>query len=329
MPTDITEAEAANELMRLARQIAKHDRLYHAEDAPEITDQEYDALVRRNSELEAAFPHLVRDDSPSRKVGHTANTSPLSKVTHEVRMMSLDNAFNAEEVEDWVARVRRFLSLSDGDPVAFTAEDKIDGLSCSLRYEKGRLVRAATRGDGQVGEDVTANVAHIVDIPQQLDGDAPEVFEIRGEVYMGRADFQALNTRLMDDARAAAEEKGEEFDPAKVRQFANPRNAAAGSLRQKDAEVTAQRPLKFWAHGWGAASDVPGETQEEVVRVIERWGVPVSPLFARFDDAAAILAHYETIAAARPDLPYEIDGVVYKVDRLDYQQRLGFVAKAP
>ncbi len=329
MAVDVTEAEAANELMRLAKQIAKHDRLYHAEDAPEISDPEYDALVRRNAALEAAFPHLVREDSPSRKVGHTATASPLSKVTHEVRMMSLDNAFNAEEVEEWVARVRRFLSLSDGDPVAFTAEDKIDGLSCSLRYEKGKLVRAATRGDGQVGEDVTLNVAHIADIPQQLGGDAPEVFEIRGEVYMGRADFEALNAGLMDDARAAAEEKGEEFDPAKVRQFANPRNAAAGSLRQKDAEVTAQRPLKFWAHGWGAASDVPGGTQEEVVRVIERWGVPVSPLFARFDDAAAILAHYETIAAARPDLPYEIDGVVYKVDRLDYQQRLGFVAKAP
>ena len=329
MAVDVTEAEAANELMRLAKQIAKHDRLYHAEDAPEISDPEYDALVRRNAALEAAFPHLVREDSPSRKVGHTATASPLSKVTHEVRMMSLDNAFNAEEVEEWVARVRRFLSLSDGDPVAFTAEDKIDGLSCSLRYEGRALVRAATRGDGQVGEDVTANVAHIADIPQQLPGDAPEVFEIRGEVYMGRADFEALNTRLMDDARAAAEEKGEEFDPAKVRQFANPRNAAAGSLRQKDAEVTAQRPLKFWAHGWGAASEVPGDTQEEVVRVIERWGVPVSPLFARFDNAAAILAHYETIAAARPDLPYEIDGVVYKVDRLDYQQRLGFVAKAP
>ena len=329
MAIDITEAEAANELMRLAKQIAHHDRLYHAEDAPEISDPEYDALVRRNAALEAEFPHLVREDSPSRKVGHTATTSPLSKVTHEVRMMSLDNAFNAEEVEEWVARVRRFLSLSEDDPVAFTAEDKIDGLSCSLRYEKGALVRAATRGDGQVGEDVTPNVAHIPDIPQQLCGDAPEVFEIRGEVYMGRADFEALNARLMDDARAAAEEKGEEFDPAKVRQFANPRNAAAGSLRQKDAEVIAQRPLKFWAHGWGAASDVPGGTQEEVVRVIERWGVPVSPLFARFHDAAAILAHYETIAAARPDLPYEIDGVVYKVDRLDYQQRLGFVAKAP
>ena len=205
MAIDITEAEAANELMRLAKQIAHHDRLYHAEDAPEISDPEYDALVRRNAALEAEFPHLVREDSPSRKVGHTATTSPLSKVTHEVRMMSLDNAFNAEEVEEWVARVRRFLSLAEDDPVAFTAEDKIDGLSCSLRYEKGVLVRAATRGDGQVGEDVTPNVAHISDIPQQLDGEAPEVFEIRGEVYMARADFIALNERLMEDARAAAE----------------------------------------------------------------------------------------------------------------------------
>ncbi len=328
-PVDITEADAANELMRLAKQIAHHDRLYHADDAPEITDPEYDALVRRNAALEEAFPHLVREDSPSRKVGHAIAASPLSKVTHEVRMMSLDNAFNAEEVEEWVARVRRFLSLAEDDPVAFTAEDKIDGLSCSLRYEKGVLVRAATRGDGQVGEDVTPNVAHISDIPQQLDGEAPEVFEIRGEVYMARADFIALNERLMEDARAAAEEKGEEFDPAKVRQFANPRNAAAGSLRQKDANVTAKRPLKFWAHGWGAASEVPGETQTEVLRQIEAWGVPVSPLFARFESAADMLAHYDRISGQRADLPYEIDGVVYKVDRLDYQQRLGFVAKAP
>ena len=312
--TTLTEAEAANELMRLARQIAHHDRLYHAEDAPEITDQEYDALTRRNAELEAAFPHLVRDDSPSRKVGHTASSSPLSKVTHEVRMMSLDNAFNAEEVDEWVARVRRFLSLSEAEPVAFTAEDKIDGLSCSLRYENGTLVRAATRGDGQVGEDVTPNVAHIPDIPQKLRGDAPDVFEIRGEVYMARADFAALN--------AAQEAAGGKL-------FANPRNAAAGSLRQKDASVTAKRPLKFWAHGWGAASEVPGETQTEVVRQIEAWGVPVSPLFARFENAADILEHYRKIAADRPNLPYEIDGVVYKVDRLDYQQRLGFVAKAP
>ncbi|MBX7481087.1 NAD-dependent DNA ligase LigA [Qipengyuania qiaonensis] len=329
MSIEITEADAANELMRLAKQIAHHDRLYHAEDTPEITDQEYDALVRRNREIEEAFPHLVREDSPSKNVGHAVAASPLSKVTHEVRMMSLDNAFNAAEVEEWVARVRRFLSLAEDAPLAFTAEDKIDGLSCSLRYEKGRLVRAATRGDGQVGEDVTPNVAHISDIPQQLDGDAPEIFEIRGEVYMARADFVALNTRLMEDARAAAEEKREEFDPSKVRQFANPRNAAAGSLRQKDAGVTAKRPLKFWAHGWGAASSVPGKTQTEMVRQIEGWGVPVSPLFARFESAAEILAHYSTISAQRPELPYEIDGVVYKVDRLDYQQRLGFVAKAP
>ena len=309
-----TEADAANELMRLARQIAKHDRLYHAEDEPEITDQEYDALVRRNAELEEAFPHLVRDDSPSRKVGHAVAASPLSKVTHEVRMMSLDNAFADEEVADFVARVRRFLSLGEDEAIAFTAEDKIDGLSCSLRYEQGKLVRAATRGDGQVGEDVTANVAHIPDIPQTLEGECPDIFEIRGEVYMATADFLALNARQ--------EEAGEKL-------FANPRNAAAGSLRQKDAGVTAKRPLKFWAHGWGAASAEPGETQVDVVRRIEGWGVPVSPLFTRCETLEQMLAHYEKINEQRPDLPYEIDGVVYKVDRLDWQKRLGFVAKAP
>ena len=309
-----TEAEAANELMRLAKAIARHDRLYHAEDAPEVSDQEYDALVRRNAELEAAFPQLVREDSPSRKVGYAVAASPLSKVTHEVRMMSLDNAFAAEEVGEWLARVRRFLALAEDAKLAITAEDKIDGLSCSLRYEKGVLVRAATRGDGQVGEDVTANVAHIGDIPQRLASDAPEVFEVRGEVYMARADFLALN--------AAQEEAG-----AKL--FANPRNAAAGSLRQKDASVTAARPLRFWAHGWGAASELPGDTQEAVMRQIERWRLPVSPLFARVESLDAMLAHYAKIGEQRADLPYEIDGVVYKVDRLDWQARLGFVAKAP
>ena len=314
MTPDLTEADAANELMRLAKQIAHHDRLYHAEDAPEITDQEYDALVRRNAELEAAFPQLVREDSPSRKVGHAIASSPLSKVKHEVRMMSLDNAFNAQEVEDWVARVRRFLSLADDAPLAFTAEDKIDGLSCSLRYEKGVLVRAATRGDGQVGEDVTPNVAFIPDIPQSIAGEVPDVFEVRGEVYMAKADFLALN--------AAQEEVGGKL-------FANPRNAAAGSLRQKDATVTAKRPLKFWAHGWGAASAVPGATQQQVVDVLREWGFPVSALFRRVEDTQGLLGSYEAIGEARPELPYEIDGVVYKVDRLDYQQRLGFVAKAP
>ena len=314
MTPDLTEADAANELMRLAKQIAHHDRLYHAEDAPEITDQEYDALVRRNAELEAAFPQLVREDSPSRKVGHAIASSPLSKVKHEVRMMSLDNAFSAEEVEEWVARVRRFLSLADDAPLAFTAEDKIDGLSCSLRYEKGVLVRAATRGDGQVGEDVTPNVAFIPDIPQSIAGEVPDVFEVRGEVYMAKADFLALN--------AAQEEAGGKL-------FANPRNAAAGSLRQKDATVTAKRPLKFWAHGWGAASAVPGATQQQVVDVLREWGFPVSALFRRVEDTQGLLGSYEAIGEARPELPYEIDGVVYKVDRLDYQQRLGFVAKAP
>ena len=314
MTPDLTEADAANELMRLAKQIAHHDRLYHAEDAPEITDQEYDALVRRNAELEAAFPQLVREDSPSRKIGHAIASSPLSKVKHEVRMMSLDNAFSAQEVEDWVARVRRFLSLADDAPLAFTAEDKIDGLSCSLRYEKGVLVRAATRGDGQVGEDVTPNVAFIPDIPQSIAGEVPDVFEVRGEVYMAKADFLALN--------AVQEEAGGKL-------FANPRNAAAGSLRQKDATVTAKRPLKFWAHGWGAASAVPGATQQQVVDVLREWGFPVSALFRRVEDTQGLLGSYEAIGEARPELPYEIDGVVYKVDRLDYQQRLGFVAKAP
>ena len=313
-PTDIDDVAAANELMRLARAITRHNRLYHANDAPEISDAEFDALVRRNAELEAAFPHLVRPDSPSRAVGHEIAASPLAKVTHAVRMLSLDNAFSDDEVAEFVARVRRFLNLPDDTAIAFTAEDKIDGLSCSLRYEHGRLVRAATRGDGQVGEDVTANVAHIADVPQNLAGRVPEVFEVRGEVYMAKEAFAALN--------AAQHEAG-----AKV--FANPRNAAAGSLRQKDASVTARRPLRFWAHGWGETSELPGTTQAEVVERLREWGMPVSPMFRRCGSLEEMLMHYSAIGAARVDLPYEIDGVVYKVDRLDWQERLGFVAKAP
>ena len=312
--SELSEADAANELMRLAKQIAHHDRLYHAEDAPEITDQEYDALVRRNAELEAAFPHLVRADSPSRKVGHSAAASPLSKVTHSVRMMSLDNGFSGEEVGEWLARVRRFLSLGEGEPIAVTAEDKIDGLSCSLRYEKGVLVQAATRGDGQVGEDVTPNVRHIPDIPENLTGDVPEIFEVRGEVYMAKQDFTALN--------AAQHEAGQKL-------FANPRNAAAGSLRQKDATVTASRPLRFLAHGWGAHSALPADTQLGVMQAIAAWGLPVSDRLICVDTLEALLDHYRSIERARADLPFAIDGVVYKVDRLDWQQRLGFVAKAP
>ena len=313
--SDITsESAAANELMRLARAIKRANRAYHLEDAPEISDAEYDALMRRNAEVEAGFPHLVRADSPSRAVGHEVSASKLGKVAHEVRMMSLDNAFSDEEVGEFVAKVRRFLALADDAPLAFTAEDKIDGLSCSLRYEGGRLVRAATRGDGQVGEDVTPNVAYIADIPQDLTDDVPEVFEIRGEVYMARADFAALN--------AAQQLRGEKL-------FANPRNAAAGSLRQKDASVTAARPLRFLAHGWGAASAVPAETQWEMMRRIAAWGVPVSPLLVHCDGLEALQEAYRRIAAARGELPYEIDGVVYKVDALALQARLGFVAKAP
>ena len=310
----MTEAEAANELMRLARQIAHHDHLYHTLDQPEIDDAAYDALVRRNAEIEAAFPHLIRPDSPSRKVGHDVAATPLAKVRHDVRMMSLDNAFSDEEVAEFAARVRRFLALPADAEVVMTAEDKIDGLSCSLRYEQGRLVRAATRGDGQVGEDVTANVAHIADIPQVLAGEVPDLFEVRGEVYMGKAEFAALH--------AAQEARGD-------RLFANPRNAAAGSLRQKDASVTASRPLRFLAHGWGAHSALPADTQYGVMQAIAGWGVPVSPLLVRCASVEAMIAHYRAIAAARPDLPHDIDGVVYKVDRLDWQERLGFVAKAP
>lgn len=328
-PAKLSEAEAANELMRLARTIAKHNKLYHTEDSPEISDADYDTLVRRNNELEEAFPHLVRDDSPNRAVGAAVANSPLSKVTHEQRMYSLDNAFADEDITEWIARVRRFLNLPEGEPVTVTAEDKIDGLSCALRYEKGKLVLAATRGDGQIGEDVTANVRMIADIPQELPEDAPDVFEIRGEVYMAKSDFAGLNTRLMEEGKAAADAKNIDFDPSKIRQFANPRNAAAGSLRQKDAQVTAKRPLKFWAHGWGVASEVPGDNIFDVMAVIAGWGVPVSPLMKRFDTVEKMLDHYRHIEAERADLPYDIDGVVYKVDRLDWQQRLGFVAKSP
>lgn len=311
---DLTEAEAANELMRLAKQIAHHNRLYHAEDAPEISDAEYDALIRRNAAIEAAFPHLIREDSPSRQIGYEVAASPLGKVRHEVRMFSLDNAFSDEDVAEFVARVRRFLALGEDDAIAFTAEDKIDGLSCSLRYEEGRLVRAATRGDGEVGEDVTPNVATIACIPQQLNGTFPPVFEVRGEVYMAKEDFAALN--------AAQEAAGGKI-------FANPRNAAAGSLRQKDPAVTASRSLRFLAWGWGVADALPASTQHGMMERIAAWGLPVSPLLARCETVDAMIAHYRAIERERADLPYDIDGVVYKVDRLDLQQRLGFVAKAP
>ncbi|HEX8382535.1 MAG TPA: NAD-dependent DNA ligase LigA [Sphingomonas sp.] len=317
-PLPATETEAAAELETLAAEIARHNRLYHMEDAPEISDAEYDALVRRNTAIEAAFPGLVRADSPAQAVG-AAPASHLAKVAHARPMTSLDNAFADEEVVEFVARVRRFLKLPDDAPVALTAEPKIDGLSCSLRYERGRLVQALTRGDGAVGEDVTENVRTIADIPETLAGEAPDLLEVRGEVYMSKADFAALNARLLREAE----------DPARARQFANPRNAAAGSLRQKDPGVTATRPLHFLAHGLGEASALPFDTQERLVAQWREWGFPVDPRFTRCADVAAALEAYRAIEAARADLPFDIDGVVYKLDRLDWQARLGIVGRAP
>ena len=303
--------DPATRLALLAAEIARHNRLYHDTDAPEISDADYDALVRENAALEERFPRLVRPDSPSRAIG-AAPTSPLAKVPHARAMLSLDNAFSDEEVTEFVARVRRFLNLPDDVPVVLTAEPKIDGLSCSLRYEDGVLVQAATRGDGSVGEDVTPNVRTIADVPQTLTGAAPGVFEVRGEVYMAKEDFAALNARL-----------------AGARVFANPRNAAAGSLRQKDASVTASRPLRFLAHGWGEASSVPRDTQYDMMRAIHDWGLPVSELLTRTATLDAALDQYRRIEALRADLPFDIDGVVYKVDRLDWQARLGVITRTP
>jgi DNA ligase (NAD+) len=308
----MTDAEAGRRLRALAKEIARHNKLYHDQDAPEISDADYDALVRENNELEAAFPHLIRADSPNAQVGAAPSTA-LAKVTHARPMLSLDNAFSAEDVHDFVRRVRRFLSLPESEPVALTAEPKIDGLSASLRYENGALVLAATRGDGTIGEDVTANVRTIPDIPQMLTG-APDILEVRGEVYMSKADFAALNER-------------QTVSGGKV--FANPRNGAAGSLRQKDPAVTAARPLRFLAHGWGELSEPLGATQAEAVERLRTLGFPVDERFGLFADADAALAHYAAIEHARADLPFDIDGVVYKLDRLDWQERLGFVGRAP
>ncbi|MBX9858653.1 MAG: NAD-dependent DNA ligase LigA [Sphingomonas sp.] len=317
-PLPTTDAEAAAELAQLATEIAHHNRLYHTDDAPEISDADYDALVRRNTAIEAAFPHLIRPDSPSKIVG-AAPATHLAKVAHARPMFSLDNGFSEEDVADFLGRVRRFLSLADDAEVALTAEPKIDGLSCSIRYEGRRLVQALTRGDGQVGEDVTANVRTIADIPATLPDGAPDVFEVRGEVYMDKGAFADLNGRMLAEAD----------DPDKARQFANPRNAAAGSLRQKDSSVTASRPLRFFAWGWGETSDLPSTTQSEVIAAIRRWGFPVTAQFTPGSTLDAALATYKAIEAERADLPFDIDGVVYKVDRLDWQARLGFVGRAP
>ena len=311
--TGITETEAVDELTRLADEIAAHDIRYYQDDAPTIPDADYDALKRRNAELEARFPHLVRDNSPSLRVG-AQRAEKFSPVEHGVPMLSLDNAFSEEEVVEFEQRIRRFLRLPE-DAIAFTAEPKIDGLSASLRYEKGVLVQGATRGDGRVGEDVTENLRTLREIPQRLAGSGwPEVIEVRGEVYLGHAEFAALN----EAAQAAGE-----------RTYANPRNAAAGSLRQIDAAITARRPLRFFAYAWGLVSEPFAQTQWEALQALKAWGFQTTPEAQRVTGCEGLLGAYRALEAKRPKLGYDIDGVVYKVDRLDWQGRLGFVSRSP
>ncbi|WAC28851.1 NAD-dependent DNA ligase LigA [Ancylobacter sp. SL191] len=312
----LTAEAAAKEHARLGEEIAGHDRRYYQDDAPTVSDAEYDALRRRYEAIEAQFPELRGIDSLSEKVG-AAPSAKFAKVRHRVPMLSLGNAFADEEVEEFVARIRRFLGLPVDEPIAITAEPKIDGLSCSLRYEKGVFVQAATRGDGFEGEDVTANVRTIGEIPERLAGeDVPDIFEVRGEVYMGHADFAALNARQ--------EAAGKPL-------FANPRNAAAGSLRQLDPKITESRPLKFFAYAWGEVSDggLPAQTQFGVIKAFARWGLPTNPLTVLCQSAEELLAHYRRIGEGRASLGYDIDGVVYKVDSLALQQRLGFVSRSP
>ncbi len=310
---ELSAKEAALELARLAREIAAHDRHYYQDDAPVISDADYDRLRQRNSAIEARFPDLVRGDSPSLRVG-AAPAEKFGKVVHSVPMLSLDNIFSAAEVHEFCQRVRRFLGLAEDDTLSFTAEPKIDGLSASLRYENGLLVQGATRGDGSEGEDITANLRTIRDIPLQLQGDVPKLFEVRGEVYMTHQSFEALNRRQEEAGRDA---------------FANPRNAAAGSVRQLDPKITAARSLHFFAYAWGAASELPAQSQSQMLAVFRNWGFVVNPLIRRCDSPEALIAFYEDIAHQRASLPYDIDGVVYKVDRLDLQERLGFVSRSP
>ena len=309
----LTEDEAARELQRLSAAIAHHDLLYHGKDAPEISDADYDALKQRNEEIEARFPALVRDDSPSRRVG-AAPLPVFAPITHQRPMLSLDNTFSDEDVADFIASVYRFLGHLPDNSIAFTAEPKIDGLSMSIRYERGRLVSAATRGDGVTGENVTPNILTIGEIPKQLPAGAPEIVEVRGEVYMARSDFFALNAQMEAEGRQT---------------YVNPRNTASGSLRQLDPKVTASRKLRFFAYAWGQMSEMPADTQLGMVETFRDWGFPVNPLMKRLSSVEALLEHYRAIGLARADLDYDIDGVVYKVDRLDLQERLGFRSRSP
>ncbi|GHF56085.1 NAD-dependent DNA ligase LigA [Seohaeicola zhoushanensis] len=309
---DLNRQQAEAELERLASLIAAANQAYHAEDAPEISDAEYDALKRRNAAIEARFPELIRADSPSAQIGARPSEG-FAKVTHAQRMLSLGNAFEVEDVTDFDTGIRKYLGLGPDAPLRYTAEPKIDGLSLSLRYENGELVQAATRGDGSVGENVTANARTIDDIPQRLSG-APEVLEVRGEVYMSHADFAALNARQADSGDKT---------------FANPRNAAAGSLRQLDPSVTRGRPLKFFAYSWGELSEPLGKTQLEAIERLKSLGFSTNPLTRLCDGPQEMLAHYADIEEQRATLGYDIDGVVYKVDDLALQARLGFRSTTP
>ena len=316
VPTPVADLEsetAAAELAFLSREIAKHDIAYHQNDAPKISDDDYDALRRRNDELEAQFPELVREDSPTKKVG-AAVREGFRKITHARPMLSLGNAFSDDDVCEFTDRVRRFLTLAEDEVLEIAAEPKIDGLSLSIRYEQGRFVHAVTRGDGGVGEDVTQNVETMGDIPQKLPGSVPDVLEIRGEVYMSKQDFADLNVR-----QAATGQKT----------FANPRNAAAGSLRQLDPTITAARPLRFFGYAWGEVSENLGATLWEARSRIATWGFQLNEPAALCTSAGALLAYYVDMTCRRPELPFDIDGIVYKVNRLDWQERLGFVSRAP
>lgn len=302
------------EIARLAAEIAHHDDLYYRHDAPEISDAAYDALRRRLEELERAHPELRHSDSPTGKVG-ALPVAAFGKIRHDVPMLSLGNAFDDQDVVDFVERVRRFLMLGSGDDLEVTSEPKIDGVSISIRYENGELVQAATRGDGMEGENVTANIKTVREIPHTLRGrNIPDVIDVRGEIYLGHKDFELLNA-----AQAASGDKV----------FANPRNAAAGSLRQLDASITAKRPLRFFAYAWGAASELPADTQAGVLAAFKHWGLPVNPLMRVGTSTEELLDFYRNIESKRASLGYDIDGVVYKVNRLDYQDRLGFVSRSP
>lgn len=310
---DLDKEDARAQYKKLVAEIARHDALYHGQDNPEITDAEYDGLRKQLDELEAQHPEFVTADSPSQTVG-AAPSSGFKKIRHNVPMLSLSNVFSEEELDDFITRVKKFLGLGEDDVVEIVAEPKIDGLSCSLRYENGELVMAATRGDGAEGEDITENVRTISDVPHTLQGNPPEVLEVRGEIYMRRDEFAALNER---------------FESLGKKVFANPRNAAAGSVRQLDSKITAERPLRFFGYALGEVSAPLSDTQWGIREALQSYGFAEAKPAALCKDAVEIMAYYNDINNQRPELAYEIDGVVYKVNRLDYQQRLGFVSRAP